>query len=294
MGNLLDAIMNIINDGSFEARRTKDTENSVNQIGDPLEEYIKDAFSNSFNLEGEERKRAMKKCILYHGNSSNPPDIITAGKDKVAIEVKKVDSYRSALQLNSSMPHSKLSPKDTRINNKCRGLMGSKDIDMLYVVGSFNKKQKKLRHLSMVYGAAYCAGTSKYEQIDRIVRSNIKKLSDTLTKIVPTAHMDLESNELGKLKNIDPKGYCDLRIRGMYTYASPYVVFNEEFKSEKIEFDLFVVIPNDIFVNMENKEEFIKFVNDNKNITLEDKDYSDPNDVDKNISCKKIVYKKEK
>lgn len=294
MSNILDAIMNIIEDGSFLARRTKDTENSVNQVGDSLEEYIKDAFSNSFNLEGEERSVAMKNSISYHGNSSNPPDIITAGKDKIAIEVKKSDSYRSALQLNSSMPHSKFSPKDTRINGECRKVMGDEELDMLYVVGAFAKKQKKLRHLSMVYGSIYCADTSKYEQIDYIVRSKIQEISDILVETIPTAHMDLESNELGKLKNIDPKGYCDLRVRGMYTYASPYVVFNEEFKSKKVEFDLFVVIPKDIFERMDNKDDFCDFVKSNKNISMEEVNYPDPNNIDKNIKCKKIIYKKEK
>lgn len=115
MSNILDAIMNIINDGTFEARRTKDTENSINRVGDSLEEYIKDAFSNSFKLENEKRDEAMQESILYHGNASNPPDIITRGDDGIVIEVKKSDSYRSELQLNSSMPHSKFNSKDTRI-----------------------------------------------------------------------------------------------------------------------------------------------------------------------------------
>ena len=294
MSNILDAIMNIIRDGSFEAKRTKDATNSVNQIGNSLEEYIKDAFSNSFKLECEERNKAMKNCILYHGNSSNPPDIITAGKDSIAIEVKKSDSYRSALQLNSSMPHSKLSSQDTRITKECRDILRDEEIDMLYVIGSFFKNKNQIRHLAMVYGSVYCADTSKYEQIDYIVRNKIKELSDILIETIPTAHLDSKSNELGKLKNIDPKGYCDLRVRGMYTYASPYVVFSEKFNSRKTLFDMFVVIPNDVFQKMENKEAFLEFVKDNNDITIEKKDYPDPNDIDKVITCQKIIYIKNK
>ena len=294
MSNILDAIMNIINDGSFEARRTKDTENSINQVGDSLEEYIKDAFSNSFNLEGEERASAMKDCILYHGNSSNPPDIITAGNDKIAIEVKKSDLYKSALQLNSSMPHSKFSSKDSRINTKCRDLIGDEEMDMLYVVGAFVKKQNKLRHLSMVYGSVYCADISTYEKVDNIVRNQLKELSKPIGKTAPMVHLDLDSNELGKIKDIDPNGHCDLRIRGMYTYESPYVVFNEQFDSEQLEFDLFVVVPNDTFEGMENKEVFVEFAKENENISIEEKNYPDPNGSDKKILCKKIIYKKQK
>lgn len=90
MGNILDAIMNIIIDGSFEAKRKKDTKNSVNRVGDSLEEYIKDAFSNSFELNGKKRDKVMEKCILYHGNASNPPDIIIKGEKRIAIEVKNL------------------------------------------------------------------------------------------------------------------------------------------------------------------------------------------------------------
>ena len=294
MSNILDAIMNIINDGTFEARRTKDTENSVNRVGDSLEEYIKDAFSNSFKLENEDRDKAMQQCILYHGNSSNPPDIITRGDDGIVIEVKKSDSYRAELQLNSSMPHSKFNSQDTRIKKECKELLGDKEMDMLYVVGSFVKKKKLIRHLAMVYGSIYCAEKTKYERIDYIVRSKIKEITDLLIETVPTARLDTKSNELGKLKCIDPKGFCDLRVRGMYTYASPYVVFNQEFNSRKDIFDMFIIIPDDIFQKFDNKEEFLEFVKNNKEISIEAANYPDPNDNDKVVACQKIIYIKKK
>ena len=282
--------MNIINDGTFEARRKKDTENSINRVGDSLEEYIKDAFSNSFKLENEDRDKAMQQCILYHGNSSNPPDIITSGDDGIVIEVKKSDSYRSELQLNSSMPHSTFNSQDTRITKECKEILCDKEWDMLYVVGSFVKKKKQIRHLAMVYGSVYCAETSKYEDIDFYVRSKVREIGSWLIETVPTARLDTESNELGKLKSIDLKGFCDLRIRGMYTYTSPYVVFNQEFNSRKDIFDMFVVIPDDIFQKFGNKEEFLEFVNNNKDISIEAVNYPDPNDNDKVIACQKIIY----
>jgi hypothetical protein len=294
MSNILDAIMNIVNDGSFEAKRTKDTKNSINRVGDSLEEYIKDAFSNSFRLEGDERYKAMEKIIIYHGNSSNPPDIVIGGEDEIVVEVKKSDSYRAELQLNSSMPHSKFDAKDSRIKKECKKLLGDRELDMLYVVGSFLKQKKQIRHLAMVYGSIYCAEKSKYETIDYIVRSKIRELSDTLIETIPTAQLDTESNELGKLKNIDPKGYCNLRVRGMYTYASPYVVFNEEFKSRKSIFDLFVVIPDDIFQKFGNKEKFLEFAKDKKGFNIERIKYPDPNDSNKYVLCQKIIYIKNK
>jgi len=294
MSNILDAIMNIITDGTFEARRTKNTENSINRVGDSLEEYIKDAFSNSFKLENEDRDKAMQQCILYHGNSSNPPDIITCGKDGIVIEVKKSDSYRAELQLNSSMPHSRFNSQDSRIKKECKELLNGREMDMLYVVGSFVKQKKKIRHLAMVYGSVYCAEKSEYERIDYIVRSHIKKLTDLLIEAVPTARLDTESNELGKLKSIDIKGFCDLRVRGMYTYASPYVVFNQEFKSKTDLFDMFVVIPDDIFQKFENKENFLEFVKKNEGISVEGVKYPDPNAHNRVIPCQRIIYRKKK
>lgn len=146
----------------------------------------------------------------------------------------------------------------------------------------------------MVYGSVYCAEKSKYERIDYIVRSKIKEITDLLIETVPTAMLDTESNELGKLKCIDPKGFCDLRVRGMYTYASPYVVFNQEFKSRKDLFDMFVVIPDAVFQNLSNKEEFLEFVKNNKAISIEAVNYPDPNDNDKVVACQKIIYIKKK
>jgi hypothetical protein len=289
MSNILDAIMNIVNDGSFEAKRTKDTENSMNGVGVSLEEYVKDAFSNSFGLEGVERKEAMKEIIIYHGNESNPPDIIIGGKDEIVVEVKKSDSYRAELQLNSSIPHSKFDAKDSRITKECENRLSDRELDMLYVVGAF-KTKKQIRHLAMVYGSIYCAEKSRYETIDSIVRSKIKELSNILSKSFPTVQLDTETNELGKLKNIDTKGYCDLRIRGMYTYASPYVVFNEEFKSRKSIFDLFAVIPDDIFQKFGNKEKFLEFAKNKKGFTIERTNYPDPNDSNKYVACQKIIY----
>lgn len=294
MSNVLDAIMNIIQEGSFEAKRIKNTENSINQVGDSLEEYIKDSFSNSFNLHGKERKKAMDRYILYHGNAKNPPDIITAGEDSIAIEVKK-SKYKAALQFNSSMPHSKLGFNDTRIKKECRKLLNNKEIDMLYVAGTFNKGSKeKIRHLVMTYGSVYCSEKDIYEKIDFIIRNKIKELSGTLIEISPRAYMDLRTNELGKLKKIDPRGYCDLRIRGMYTYESPYIVFNETFDSDEILFDMLVIVPNNTFQQFKNKDVFLEFVRNNKDITMETKNYPDPNNNNKTITCQKIVYIKSK
>ena len=51
MVDLLTAILNIYNYNNFNLNNySKTSSNRINQVGDSLEYYIKDAFSNSFNL----------------------------------------------------------------------------------------------------------------------------------------------------------------------------------------------------------------------------------------------------
>ena len=46
-------------------------------MGDALEEYIKDCFANTFNLDKEiDRSQEYAKIFSYLGNQNNPPDMI--------------------------------------------------------------------------------------------------------------------------------------------------------------------------------------------------------------------------
>lgn len=81
----------------------------------------------------------------------------------------------------------------------------------------------------------------------------------------------------------------------MYTYESPYIVFNETFDSDEILFDMLVIVPNNTFQQFKNKDVFLEFVRNNKDITMETKNYPDPNNNNnKTITCQKIVYIKSK
>jgi hypothetical protein len=51
------------------------------------------------------------------GNANNPPDSMLKGGD--AIEVKKVGSHSSQIQLNSSFPKDKLHSHDRLITREC-------------------------------------------------------------------------------------------------------------------------------------------------------------------------------
>ena len=83
------------------------SKNRANNMGDALEEYIKDLFANTIN-ETDEQNRLDKisKTFSYLGNQNNPPDSILYLGD--AIEVKKIESKNASLALNSSYPKHKL------------------------------------------------------------------------------------------------------------------------------------------------------------------------------------------
>lgn len=54
----------------------------------------------------------------YIGNQNNPPDSMLRNGD--AIEVKKIESKKAALALNSSYPKAKLYADSPMINKECR------------------------------------------------------------------------------------------------------------------------------------------------------------------------------
>lgn len=69
----------------------------------------------------------------------------------------------------------------------------------------------------MVYGDDYCADRSVYERVRNTISLGVKNIPDI--EFTPT-------NELAKVKKIDPLGITDLRVRGMWSIASPFKVFD--------------------------------------------------------------------
>ncbi len=52
-----------------------------------------------------------------------------------------------------------------------------------------------------------------------------------------------QTNELGKVKKVDPLGVTDLRIRGMWHIANPYKIFDYIYKfDENAKFQLICLV----------------------------------------------------
>lgn len=212
--DILLAIKNLVKHPTIELLSHYTGRNRANGVGDALEKYIKDLFANTFDIQDEYLKtRKYSETFSYTGNQNNPPDIILKNGD--AIEVKKVQGNANALALNSSYPKSKLYSDSTMITSACRNCELWEEKDIIYIVG--NTTDSNLKELWFVYGDCYAAEKEIYERIKNTIEQGLHS--------IPNIEL-AETNELGKLKKVDPLGITDLRIRGMWAIFHPKKVFN--------------------------------------------------------------------
>ncbi len=69
----------------------------------------------------------------------------------------------------------------------------------------------------MIYGIDYAASHSVYEKIRDTIVSGINSIPELEFA---------RTNELAKVKKVDPLGITDLRVRGMWSIENPFKVFN--------------------------------------------------------------------
>jgi len=246
--NVLVAIKNLVENPVVSIKSHYSGRNRVNGVGDALEKYIKDLFANTIFCKDEYKKINIYNGIFsYTGNQNNPPDIMLKNGD--AIEVKKVQGNVNALALNSSYPKDKLYSDSTMITSNCRNCENWTVKDLLYVVG--NTDDTNLKELWFVYGDCYAADKEIYERIKNTIINGLHSIPDIeLT----------ETNELGKIKKVDPLGITDLRVRGMWSIFHPKKVF-DYLPKQKInsKFKFYCVM---------KQEKFESFSNDDKNALL--------------------------
>jgi len=278
MSNTLQAIYRVAHDGNQKLLKVYKSKNRANAMGDALEEYIKDAFSGS--TPGSNKAIASKlhsECFSYIGNQNNPPDFIL--KDGDAIEVKKVEGFKSALALNSSYPKSKLHVDDCRISNACRGCEDWSEKDIIYVVGCVPNNELKM--LYVVYGDCYAADRETYEGIRKTVR-------DSLTgEGIETEN----TNELAKVRKVDPLGITSLRVRGMWHIENPSRVFDYLYEIDRDKkFQLVCIMRKekwDVFSSNDRKK-----IEEGKDFAVRDLKAKSPNNPAQFIDIKLITFSK--
>lgn len=213
--NLLDAICNVIESDISEVAHNTHSSNRMNRQGESLEAFVKDAFVGTLLENDDEIKmKAYRQAFSYLGNQNNPPDFMVRGGD--AVEVKKVQGKGNRLMLNSSYPKAVLNADSPMIAAACRDAEKWTEKDLLYVVGRV-VGSTELQRVWFVYGDCYAAEAGVYERAKDAIKTSIKQ-----------SGLELEpTNELAKIKRVDPLGLTDMRVRNMWDIAGPEQVFSK-------------------------------------------------------------------
>lgn len=284
MTNLLIALANIIENPVVDLLSFYRGSNRANSMGDALETYIKDVFCNSLKLSNGEKDKLYNQNFSYLGNQNNPPDIIIRNGD--AIEVKKIENLASSIALNSSCPKDKLHIDDTRITENCKTCEGCtwEYKDIIYTVGVAPKGTDKLKALWFVYGDCYCANREIYQRIADKISKGISEIPDTEL---------VETNELAKVKKVDPLGITDLRVRGMWHIENPIKVFQDvaHINGENT-FTVHAIMLEEKY-NSFPEEDRKRLENlQNEHFRIEDREIRNPNNPAELLKAKLISYSK--
>ena len=279
--NILDSIINIIKTDSYNLRETMVTTNRANSMGDALEEYVLDSFSDSIDEQDEQiRLKKISDVFSYRGNSSNPPDAII--RNGAGLEVKKIESRNSQLQLNSSHPKSKLYIDNPKLTKHAVESENWSEKDFLYAIG--HVKDGLLKELALIDASVYCADRTIYEDMFEGLKMGIGVLPNI--QFSPT-------KELGRVNRVDPLGITNLRIRGMWLLENPFIAFSYVYQpTEEREFNLFALVASDKFDSFENAMTLTDLANDFENLKFEDVHVKNPNNPSQLINCKKITFSK--
>lgn len=277
MTNILEAIANINEHRHFEISSMYSGKNRVNNIGEALEYYIKDAFANTFNIKDEVvRDSILEQKFSWLGNQNNPPDSMIRGGD--ALEVKKTESANAGLALNSSYPKSTIKKDDPLIVPDFVICEEWEERDIIYCVG--HTDSSRIKSLWMVYGSIYAARHETYKRIKDTISAGVNS--------IPNVEF-ADTTELGGVKRVDPLGITNLRIRGMWHILNPRKVFDYVHKNDKSNnFELVCIIPLEKFssfpVESKTKLESIS----NSDFSISDVKIKNPNNPANRIDCKLI------
>ena len=278
--NIINAIINIVKNPILDLKGHSTGHNRTNNMGEALEEYIKDLFSGTvFEKDETKRMEIISEVFSYLGNTNNPPDSILKGGD--AIEVKKIENKSSSLALNSSYPKAKLYSNSSMITDACRNCEEWKEKDIIYAIGTCEKN--KLTSLIFVYGEDYAAEKKIYENVKNKVKLGIESIGGLEFS---------ETNEIGRINRVDPLGITYFRIRGMWGIENPVKVFDYIYKrDDSKQFNFMALINEDKYNSFPNRKELENLAKKNKDLEIKDVKIKNPNNRAKLKKAKLIIFK---
>ena len=239
--SVLKGFLNIHKSYKTEILNLHSGNNRANNMGDGLEEFIKNLIANSFGLDPKQHKSKHQSTFAYEGSKTHPPDIIIRNGD--ALEIKKIENISSSteLQLNSSSPKKILKSTNPLITRSCRESDGGtwKQKDLFYVIGYI--VNNALKGLFFVDGKLIAAEELIYKKVQESITQNLKE-SD---------HYQLsDTKELARINGIDPLKISNLRVRGMWLLKNPLGVFNYLDLETDNEFFAYFLCPKNKYLDM--------------------------------------------
>lgn len=284
--NLVDAIITVVKQPNHKLVKYTSSgrsTNKMNVMGDPLEEYVKNMFADTFGVTDPiARMNYISNTFSYLGNDSTPPDgMLKGGNAGDAIEVKKTASFGN-IQLNSSYPKSKLLSSSAMITADCRTCEDWTERDMIYVMGQVGSDSVKT--LCMVYGMDYCANNFVYESLKDKVTDGIRNIPDIRWA---------DTEELGRVNMVDPLKITFLRVRGMWFIQHPIRVFDYIYTLDTSkEFNLMVLINEDKIRQFGNFEKLVDMSQTYPSLKIKDVKIKNPNNPAQLRNAKLITYSK--
>ena len=278
MSNILKAFINITQNPIVNLVDYYQGRNRINSSGKALEIFTQDVFAGTLNENDKNRRlKRLEEVFSYQGNQNNPPDLILKNSD--AIEVKKLQSKNSAIALNSSYPKAKLYANSPMITKACRACEEWEEKDIIYTIGYTN--DNSLKSLWLIYGDCFCADKEVYERIKNTISDGINSIPNV--EFTPT-------NELGKVKKVDPLGITDLRIRGMWHIENPNKIFDYIYEfDEKAAFQLICLMKIEKYNTMPQEDKNI--LEQLNNIHIKDVKIKNPNNPIQLIDAKLLTFK---
>lgn len=279
MANIIDAIIHLVSNPKFELKAYSESHNRANNMGEALEEYIKDLFAATVAEKDKNiRNQKLAEVFSYLGNQNNPPDSMLCGGD--AIEVKKIEANDSPLALNSSYPKAKLFSDSPMIKNACRTCEDWNVKDMIYAVGVVD--ENNLKSLAFVYGEDYCAEKDVYENIKHVIKNGVEN--------IPNVEFS-ETKELGRVNRVDPLGITYLRVRGMWGIENPFSVFDYIYKRDySKKFSFMAVINDEKYYSFNNYAQLENLAETNGDLRIESVKIKNPNNPAQLKNAKLITF----
>lgn len=282
--NIINAIINLINAASVNITTVTEGNNRVNNMGEGLENYVRDLFADSFSeVNPNNKKVKLNHAFSFLGSKNFSPDGMLRCGD--AIEIKKIESKTSDIALNSSYPKQKLKRSDHRVAKACKNARGDSDWierDIIYVVGYVPKNTNTLKVLGMVYGTEYCAASDLYESIFNTVKDKIAEIPE---------FEFTDSEELAHMKGIDPLERTYWRARAMWGIKNPWRAFNDVYHyDDSKEFSFMCIINNEKWSSFTNTEELIELSQSDDRLTISDIQVPNPDNAADLIDAKLISF----